>query len=646
MPVGDYFQEYGPVRRRREQASPDTQDDQPPRTRRPREPDRPPRRTPRRSRPQRTITPALLKKLLVWGLLLGAVLLLVLPYAVSLVYAGRAMPGVTVEQLPVANLNQQAISTMVAARHTRFEREPVTLTFEAHTWKPALADLGATFSPDDVAARALVVGRQGGPLRRWSDLWTLWQNGLDVVPHVVVDWQQLQTYLIDLSADIESPPRDAMIGFSRGQVVGTAGVNGTQVLVDESAQALVLALQTLAPQDVVLRTRVLTPVITDAALHRAQEHAEVLLSSTLVFTHGQDVWQWNREELTRLFRIEPVERQLTVTLDHEKLTRAVEQLAQLIDSGSVEPRLRFAGGTLQVVEPGREGWRLIQDEAVQVISTTLHQSRPTTQTTVALPIETLSPQITEATIGDLGITELVGEGLSSFAGSADYRITNIKAGSARFDGVLIPPGDVFSFNTQLGDVDAEHGFVEGYAVIGNRTQLEWGGGVCQNSTTVFRAAFWAGLPIVERHAHPFYISWYDRYAYGPYGDGPGMDATIFTGVNDLRFANDTGHWLLMHSTVDEVNQVLTVQLYGTRPERTVGFEGPHISNEVSPPSTPIYVDDPTRPAGSLYQSDVARSGRDIVVYRTIERPGQPLEREAFFTRFKPWPNVYVRGTGQ
>lgn len=154
------------------------------------------------------------------------------------------------------------------------------------------------------------------------------------------------------------------------------------------------------------------------------------------------------------------------------------------------------------------------------------------------------------------------------------------------------------------------------------------------------------MPITERHAHPFYISWYDRFAYGPYGDGQGMDATIFTGVNDLTFVNDTGHWLLMHSDVDETNQVLTVRLYGTRPDRDIGLDGPVISNEVSAPAAPIYIDDATQPAGTIYQSDAARNGRDITIYRIIKQNGVEIAREAFFTRFKAWPNVYVRGTGQ
>jgi len=263
---------------------------------------------------------------------------------------------------------------------------------------------------------------------------------------------------------------------------------------------------------------------------------------------------------------------------------------------------------------------------------------------VALPVQELTPQVTAKTLPSLGIGELVGEGRSSFAGSAEYRITNIKAGAARINGVLIPPGSEFSFNTQLGEVDDSNGFVKGYAVIGQRTQLEWGGGVCQDSTTVFRAAFWAGLPITERHAHPFYISWYDDFSF-PNESGPGLDATIYTGVSDLKFMNDTGHWLLMEAVADEAEQVLSVRLYGTKPNRSVSVRGPEVGNVVAPPDEPVIVTDSSEPAGTVKQTDHARKGMDITVYRVITENGVEKPPEPFFTRFKAWPNVYVKGTG-
>jgi vancomycin resistance protein YoaR len=332
---------------------------------------------------------------------------------------------------------------------------------------------------------------------------------------------------------------------------------------------------------------------------------------------------------------------MTVAIDRDRLARAVEKLAQIADSPSAEPRVAFRKGKLKITQQGQTGWRIKQPETVAAISATLRL----TQREIELPAEELTPQVTARTLPSLGIVELVGEGKTSYEGSAAYRITNIKAGGARMNGVLIPPGAEFSFNTQLGAVDETNGFVKGYAVIGNHTQLEWGGGVCQDSTTVFRAAFWAGLPITERHAHPFYISWYDAFSYPDGEAAPGMDATIFTGVADLKFVNDTGHWLLMEATTDDDNQTLTVRLYGTKPNRTISVKGPEIDNEVPPPSDPVYLTDASLPAGSVKQTDHARAGKDITVYRIIAENGVQKPPELFFSRFKAWPDVFVRGTG-
>jgi vancomycin resistance protein YoaR len=209
---------------------------------------------------------------------------------------------------------------------------------------------------------------------------------------------------------------------------------------------------------------------------------------------------------------------------------------------------------------------------------------------------------------------------------------------------LIAPGAEFSFNTEVGEIDEANGFVQGYAVIGNRTQLEWGGGVCQVSTSLFRAAFYAGLPFKEWHAHPFYISWYDAYAF-PDANGPGLDAAIFTGELDLRFVNDTAHWMMVDATIDEQQQILDIQLRGVASGRSVVVDGPRVLGTTPAPTDPVYVDDPTLPTGTVKQSDKAKEGMNVAVYRTVTKDGKVMPIEEFATTFKPWPDVYLRGTG-
>jgi vancomycin resistance protein YoaR len=567
-----------------------------------------------------------------------------LPYALQIFYGDVALPGVSVQGQPVSGRSGDAIDADLSRRYAAFMRQPLTLMYAGQAWQPSLADLGLRFDTADMARRAVAAGRQGDPITRLRDLWAIYRHGLDIAPTVVADQRVLQGYLLRIAPSVEQPPQDAALSIAAAKVVGTPSAPGVQLLVDATANDVLLAAQALQPRDIAIRTRTLAPLVGDTALIQAQSRAVELLQSPIELTHGDQRWLWPPEKLAELLHVEAKHGGLEVSVDQALLSQAVAGLAQLVDTGTAEPRLRFNGGKVQIAQEGKPGWRLKQDAATAAIAELLMSSQTTTRT-LALPVEVLTPKITKATLGGLGIKELVGEGLSSFAGSAKYRITNIKAGAARLDGVLIAPGEEFSFNTQLGEVDSANGFVEGYAIIGNRTQLEWGGGVCQDSTTVFRAAFWAGLPITERHAHAFYISWYDKFGLGSQGDGQGMDASIYTGVNDLKFVNDTGSWLLMQTEVDETNQVLAVRLYGTKPNRTVSLDGPTISNEVRAPSDPVYIDDPSLPDGTIHQSDTARGGRDIAVDRVITRGGAEISRDSFFTRFRAWPNIFVRGTG-
>jgi vancomycin resistance protein YoaR len=632
-----YYQEYGPISRRKAAG---TLSDEAPQldSAAPEITPLPLERPTRRRIARRKRGGGLLGLLLL--VLVGAGGFLALPYAANLFAGDRALDGVSLQGRSIAGMSHAEIRALMEERYAGFLRAPVTITFEDRSWTPTPQQIGLSFDLDQVAAQALVAGHHGGPIARIQELWAIWQGGLDIAPRLSVDAGRLQAYLTGIAAELERPPRDAALSFAEGKVLPTAARPGRQALADASAIDIMRGLQTLEPQSVVLRTRTLEPAITDAGMVPAITDARALLAGPLILRRAEQSWIWPPNKLAELLAIKAEHGTMTVVIDPDRVARAVAKLAQLVDTGSAEPRVAFRGGKLRITQPGQTGWQLKQPEAVAAITQALRQPRRE----IALPVQELTPQVTAKTLPSLGIGELVGEGRSSFAGSAAYRITNIKAGAARINGVLIPPGSEFSFNTQLGEVDASNGFVKGYAVIGQRTQLEWGGGVCQDSTTVFRAAFWAGLPITERHAHPFYISWYDDFSF-PNESGPGLDATIYTGVSDLKFMNDTGHWLLMEAVADQAAQVLSVRLYGTKPNRTVSVRGPEVGNVVAPPAEPVIVLDSSVPAGTIKQTDTARKGMDITVYRVITENGVERPPEPFFTRFKAWPNVYVKGTG-
>ena len=145
----------------------------------------------------------------------------------------------------------------------------------------------------------------------------------------------------------------------------------------------------------------------------------------------------------------------------------------------------------------------------------------------------------------------------------------------------------------------------------------------------------SGVPIVERTAHAFRVSYYEPPL--------GMDATIYSPSVDLKWVNDTGHHILIHTWVDASAQTMTFRFYGTNPGRTVELDGPYESNPV-PHGEPVYRDDPTLPKGQKKQIEWPKDGLDVTVYRVIKQDGAEVQRDTFFSRYRPWQAVYLVGT--
>jgi vancomycin resistance protein YoaR len=402
---------------------------------------------------------------------------------------------------------------------------------------------------------------------------------------------------MNIASELEMAPQNADVSVLNGQVLRTPEQIGRQALVDETVQDVLAGLPSLQPQTVTLRTRLLRPLVEESGVVETQRQLEALLSAPVTLTAGERRWTWSQAALGDLMRLSRVTRtdttgqRIEATLDRRLLERHLTALAQEIDVAPVEPRVHFGANGLQITQPGRDGARLETAQALEQLTVALWQA----ERTFALPVTVLQPQARPDTLANLGIVELVTEGKSSFEASAAYRIQNIQAGARQMEDVLIAPGAEFSFNQTVGAIDETNGFTQGYAIIDGRTQLEWGGGVCQVSTTVFRAAYWAGIPITERNQHSFRIRWYEQF------EPIGMDAAIFTGPGgyDFRFVNDTGNWLLMETIADTANEVLTVNLYGTRPNREVIQTPPSIMNEIPAPTKPRYFNDPKLPAGTI-----------------------------------------------
>jgi vancomycin resistance protein YoaR len=563
-------------------------------------------------------------------------------YALDRSYAGKIYPNVAIRGVSVGEMTPAAAKQALQAHFSPFLAQPLTLTYGDKVWTPTVAELGVQLEIDSAVSAAYAAGRQNGLIDNLREVLAVWQHGLELPLHLTIDQQTMQQYLVGRVGEVDQPALDAHLVLDGTLINIQPASPGQQVLVSDTLQEITAAVQALAPQSIALRTRELSPRLSDSAARAAQQQISDLLAGPLAIQVADESFAWSLDDLARLVRVDRAiagsEDALSVNLDLDQIRAKVAALADATEQKGAYPRVAWNNGALQITREGTPGERIDQDRAVGMIVAAL--SAPASQRSLSLPFVAVPPPVTAANLGQLGIDRLLSVGQSDFTGSAAYRITNIKAGMALLNGVLLAPGDEFSFNSTVGQIDASNGFVEGYAIIQNRTQLEWGGGICQDSTTVFRAAFWAGLPITERWGHSFYISWYDKHAFADYGNGPGMDATIFTGGPDLKFLNDTGHWLLIQTAVDTARTTAEVRIYGTDTGRQVLLDGPTITNRVPAPTEPVFVAEPKVPAGSRHQSDKARGGMQINFTRIVKQNGRVIEQRDFVTKFRPWPNIF------
>ena len=186
----------------------------------------------------------------------------------------------------------------------------------------------------------------------------------------------------------------------------------------------------------------------------------------------------------------------------------------------------------------------------------------------------------------------------------------------------------------LGPITEASGYKLGFAIVGPDTVLDVGGGLSQLTTTVFKAAFAAGFPIVERTTHSYRIRRYEPIL--------GIEATIYPPAVDMKFRNDTDQHILIDARTDAGNVYIT--MYGTRPNREIDVEGPIVTNIVPATREVVRKDTPLLPRGQEITSEVAEDGLDVTVYRVIKSGGKEVRRDRFFARFRPSHNVVLVGT--
>jgi vancomycin resistance protein YoaR len=568
-------------------------------------------------------------------------------FIVEMWLADRILPGVYAWDVDLGGLaRDEAITRLQASFRYPADRHP-TLQYGDQTWLADPADLGTRLDVAATVDAALAMGHRGGLLARLREQVGALLNGSLVMPTFTFDPGTGTMYLSQIARQVNRPVRNASLALSDNLSVQIVdGQAGHEVDVEATRQALARRIADMAGGRVELVVRESEPLLTRGGVSAAQAEVQRILSGPVILTApGFEPWTIEPATLASWLILRPTtgddgspdlesgQAILSVSLGRDHTARLGQEIAAQVSRSPIDAQFRFddASSTLVPVVESVPGLTLDITATVSLIESAAAGE----ERTVPLPVVPIRPTIATEDAPNLGIVELIGEGQTNFAGSSASRIQNITVGAAQFDGLLIPPGETFSFNHYLGEVTAEKGYEESIIIWGNTTRSDVGGGLCQVSSTAFRAAFWSGVPIVERWPHAFRVSYYEP--------PKGLDATIYSPDVDLKWVNDTGHYILIHTYVDRDNQALTFRYYGTNPGRTVEMEGPLENNPV-PHGPPVYRDDPTLPKGQTKQIEWPKDGLDVTIYRVIKENGVEVRRDTVFSRYQPWQAVYLVGT--
>lgn len=580
------------------------------------------------------------------GFVMFLILIVAWTLGFQLIYAGRVFPGVSVAGVDLSGLSRDEAAVKLHSTLSYPITGKVLFRDGEKAWVANPAELGMVFDPSSSAGAAYSVGRSGGLFGALSGQIRSLSSGMQIPPVIVFDQRVAFNYLSQIAAQINQPVMEASLSLNGTEVVTQPGQIGRELKMDATLIYLAAQLQTFSDGEVPLVVQEVQPQILDVSAQA--DAARRILSQPLMLTipnagaNDPGPYVYNPQILGNLLAVQRDGSGVQVVLNTTGLRDLLVPVKNQVDRSSTNAKFIFNDETrqLDLMEDSKVGRSLDMSASITAINDALLRG----EHNVALVISEEQPQIPGSATGQqLGITELLWEEKSYFYGSSTERIQNIQAAAARFHGVMIAPGAVFSMGETMGDVSLENGFAEALIIYGGRTIKGVGGGVCQVSTTLFRAAFNAGFPIVERYHHAYRVSYYEMTASGGVDTRlAGLDATVYFPLVDFKFKNDSPYWILMETYVNVNARTLTWKFYSTKDGRSVTWDTTGLMNVVSAPS-PLYEENPDLKKNEMKQVDWAANGADVTVTRTVWKDGAVLFQDQFTTHYEPWQAICQYG---
>lgn len=541
--------------------------------------------------------------------------------------AGVSVGGKTIEQ--ARPILQEIFSKLDNGIPVTFKEKTVNIGSQVNLLAPDVSQPLVVLDLENTLNNAFIIGHSNNALLNfWQRAESYFLNNrIDI--SMTVDREAIIKELKNNFSNQEIKSINASVSIVNRQTTIIKEKTGLLLDYNKAAGDFINQLYAVKTTPIIIESKVTEPTVLEKDVQAnlsAIENFLVFPKTKLVYEKNS--WDLDTKQASQWLGFTKTNNQVEVVLDPEKIKQFLtDVVVTKVNHDPIQPRLSMNGGRVSAWQSGEEGVVVDVDKTAMLIAE-WPKDKPTE---IEIIVNKSSAGANDINAESLGLKEIIGTGTSNFAGSPANRRHNIKVGAAALNGLLIKPGEEFSLLKALGRIDGSTGYLQELVIKDNKTIPEFGGGLCQIGTTLFRTTFNSGLPVTQRRNHSYRVVYYEP---------AGTDATIYDPAPDYRFVNDTGNYVLIQTRI-EGNQAI-FDFWGTKDGRQINIGKPVIYNIVKPGPTKI-VETPTLKEGQKKCTESAHNGADAYFDYKVTYPSGEAKAVRFSSHYVPWQAVCLVG---
>jgi vancomycin resistance protein YoaR len=576
----------------------------------------------------------------------GFLILFLLVFGIySTSFAKKTYRNIFIGDIYFGGKNKDQVSEIIKPKTEEFVSSDFVLRYnsdegEIREFTIKTADIGLTYDVTKTTEVVYAVGRQGGVWRSFYQQFKTLFLPYKVDAIYLINDEALRKQVAEIAEEVDQPEKDYLLVY-RGDgpfELSTERQDGKRIDQNKLLEIIDFQMKVVKKKEIIFESEIFKPQISEenAKIGLSQAN-KILADGDIELVYAEKTFSLDIDTIAGLIGARPKKDQMEIFVLKERSDKQSKAIADSIDRSAGDAVLTVSAGKVVVSSESQVGRELDQaqtslDIENTIIARVLAETSKVNTKKIELKVKLIQPEIDSSKLAEYGLLELVSTGTTSFYGSPSNRVHNISVGAKAINGALIKPGEEFSTLKRLGKIDASTGYLPELVIKNNKTVPDYGGGLCQASTTLFRSALNAGMEILERRNHSYRVSYYEPPI--------GMDATIFDPAPDFRFRNNYSSHIFVQSKI--VGTKITFEFYGTKDSRSVEIGQAVGFNYVGPPA-PIETPDDSLQSGERKRVQKSHQGASAKFHYKVTRDGQTLQETDFLSKYIALPEIWLVG---